>query len=213
MGFEFDQLKRKTMAPGSAGATTRAPTEALQRATGNRATGMLLREAATDTPAAVPEAKPTPAAKGKMGIRLNLEGVKQGKMSGSEGDGKIEVYSYERSAVRPTDSASGAAQGRAQHKAIVITKPFDGASPMIEQAFENNEELKTVDFDFLQTDKEGTQSTYQTIKLTGARVVSYDQTVKDGAAVESVSIGYDRSEMVNTGANRSSTANTSSAGT
>src|SRR3954449_4057130 len=153
---------------------------------------------------------------------ITIDGQKQGKFKGEGGraagggeDGengrglgrdKIAGIRFVSEASSPRDVATGHATGKRTHKPIIITKEWGAASPQLFQALVNNENLKTVLFEFVKTNSIGEEEIYHTIKLTNAAVSnikSYlDLTDTSGDAydaheLEDVSFVFQKIEMEN----------------
>ena len=75
----------------------------------------------------------------------------------------------------PRDLATGQATGKRQHKPITITKEWGAASPQIFQALVNNEVLKSVLFEFMETAPEGKEVVAYTIRLINATISQFRQ--------------------------------------
>jgi type VI secretion system secreted protein Hcp len=109
------------------------------------------------------------------------------------------AFSYE--VTSPTDRASGQASGKRQHGPVTITKEWGAASPQIFQAWVRNEVLSSVVLEFVRTDPNGTESVYQKITLTNARIVqikSFKDLYRisdfssDSRELESVSFSFEK---------------------
>jgi len=72
------------------------------------------------------------------------------------------------------------------------------SSPQIYQALVANEDLESVDLEFVRTDKEGKEYVFYTIKLTDATIFDFRQYIDAAAAqpqpLESVSFTFRRIE-------------------
>ncbi len=83
---------------------------------------------------------------------LSLTGTQQGKIEGSATqkgrEGKIIVIAAEHAVTSPRDVASGQATGRRQHRPFVITKEIDRSSPLLYEAWVNDELLSTWELQF-----------------------------------------------------------------
>jgi type VI secretion system secreted protein Hcp len=112
---------------------------------------------------------------------VTIQGTKQGVFKGEspgvdEREGpagqkdKIAGIRFFSETTLPFETASGMASGKRQHKPILLTKKWGAASPQLFQALVTNEVLTNVLFEFLQTDQQGQEFVYHTIKLTNARI-------------------------------------------
>ncbi len=118
---------------------------------------------------------------------VSIEGAKQGKFKGEspkkEQAQKIPGLGFQYEVISPRDPASGQHSGKRQHRPISFVKEWGAATPQLFQALVENEVLKTVKFEFLQTDQTGKQGVYFTIDLTNASVCDIKQSsgTADGA--------------------------------
>lgn len=112
---------------------------------------------------------------------VTIEGHKQGLFKGSFDSGDDKAASARRKhriagikflseTTSPRDAATGQASGRRIHKPITITKEWDAASPQLFQALVDNETLKSVLFEFVKTQPNGSEEVYHTVTLTNAAV-------------------------------------------
>ena len=107
---------------------------------------------------------------------LIAKAQKQGQIKGSvtqKGkEGWIGVYGFHHEIVSPRDAASGLATGKRQHKPLTITKEIDKSTPLLYQAFVNNENFTEVTLRFFTQDLKGAVKEIQnyTIKLTNANI-------------------------------------------
>ena len=107
---------------------------------------------------------------------LIAKAQKQGQIKGSvtqKGkEGWIGVYGFHHEIVSPRDASSGLATGKRQHKPLTITKEIDKSTPLLYQAFVNNENFSEVTLRFFTSDSKGTGKEIQnyTIKLTNATI-------------------------------------------
>jgi type VI secretion system secreted protein Hcp len=112
---------------------------------------------------------------------ITIEGSKQGLFKSSF-DGRNEKgapaarkhriagIKYLSETTSPRDAATGLASGKRIHKPITITKQWDAASPQLFQALVENETLKSVLFEFVKTNPNGTEEIYHTVTLKNAAV-------------------------------------------
>lgn len=109
---------------------------------------------------------------------LIAKAQKQGQIKGSvtqKGrEGWILVYGFHHEIVSPRDAASGLATGKRQHKPLTITKEIDKSTPLLYQAFVNNENFSEVTLRFFTSDLKvaGKEIQNYTIKLINANIIS-----------------------------------------
>ena len=109
---------------------------------------------------------------------LIAKAQKQGQIKGSvtqKGrEGWILVYGFHHEIVSPRDAASGLATGKRQHKPLSITKEIDKSTPLLYQAFVNNENFSEVILRFFTSDLKvaGKEIQNYTIKLINANIIS-----------------------------------------
>jgi len=92
---------------------------------------------------------------------VTIQGAKQGQFKGNGGGvrkaregakgGKIAGVRFLLEATSPRDLATGHASGKRQYKPIQITKEWDASSPQLFQALIQNEVLKSVLFELVET--------------------------------------------------------------
>src|ERR1039458_6407445 len=75
---------------------------------------------------------------------MTIEGTAQGAITGNSSRtaapaGAIELTSVVQESTAPRDAATGAASGKRQHSAIIITKKIDMASPKLARAMSTGE--------------------------------------------------------------------------
>jgi type VI secretion system secreted protein Hcp len=148
---------------------------------------------------------------------VTIEGHKQGLFKGSFDIGDDKAASARRKhriagikflseTTSPRDAATGQASGRRIHKPITITKEWDAASPQLFRALVENETLKSVLFEFVKTQPNGSEEVYHTVTLTNAaisNIKSYlDLTDTSGDAydaheLEDVSFVFQKIELEN----------------
>jgi len=110
---------------------------------------------------------------------MTAKGETQGKINGSvtqagrEGSMKVEEFSH--SVSQSIDSASGLPSGKRQHRPIRVTKEIDKASPLLMNAFTNNEILTEVRIDFWQPSSSGQEIQFYTVELVNARITNISQ--------------------------------------
>ena len=112
---------------------------------------------------------------------LKLKGQKQGDIKGSvtqKGrEGKIAVVAARHGLLSPRDAASGQATGRRQHRAFMVTKELDAASPLLYALLVNNENIAEWELQCWAPQSKGgagagTEVQHYTVKLTNANIAS-----------------------------------------
>ena len=179
------------VSPGTAssgrGSRGSAAMLSVQRMAGNRAAAGLMRDAITT-------GGPQQHAKSKVSVTVT--GDKQGRFKGGGKDGAIEAFGYHVSIVAPRDAGTGVASGRRQHKGVTFKKPPDGSSPQFMNAVDNNENLSTVTIKLV-VGKDGKDADLETVVLTNAAVVGFDQEDTNGTDVETVTLVYEKLDLTN----------------
>jgi type VI secretion system secreted protein Hcp len=114
---------------------------------------------------------------------LLVKGQKQGDIHGSvtaKGhENTILVHSFDFEIVSPRDAASGLPTGKRQHQPLTILKEIDKSTPLLLNAFVNNENLVSVQLQFRGTSADGREIEIYTIQLTNASIVSISQSLPD----------------------------------
>jgi len=128
------------------------------------------------------------------------EGGRTDKIEGL-GTGKIEGLAFHYEVAAPHDAATGQATGRRQQSPVTFVKEWGAASPQLVTAALRNEILDSVLFEFVNTNPNGEEHIFQTVKLTNASVASIKQDVKASGPelqdLEEVSIVFHSIEMTN----------------
>ena len=134
---------------------------------------------------------------------VTIVGAKQGTFKG-EGNrlrnrNKIVglTYAYELSS--PRDAATGLPTGKRQHHPVMFTKEWGAATPQILTAEANNENLKSVLFEFFKTTLNGQEYVFQTVTLTNASISDVKQyTDKSGfLELDEISFTFQKIEVDN----------------
>jgi type VI secretion system secreted protein Hcp len=136
---------------------------------------------------------------------VTIVGRKQGKFHADDGGAvsKIKGLAFHYQVTSPRDSATGQASGKRQHSPVTFVKMWGASSPQLFEAAVTNEVLNSVLFEFVDTDQEGQERVFQTIKLTNATVASIKQDASaaygghDLQDLEEVSIVFQAIEMEN----------------
>jgi type VI secretion system secreted protein Hcp len=116
---------------------------------------------------------------------MTVRGQKQGTFKGegsARGKGRILLVSFEMGAVSPRDAASGLPSGKRQYQPVKVGKEIGASSPQFLSALATNENLVSVDIEFLSTDTEGEETVDFTIELTNASVASFAESIDTGEA-------------------------------
>jgi type VI secretion system secreted protein Hcp len=111
---------------------------------------------------------------------VQIEGTKQGLFANesvvASRPNRILGRNFDYLVKVPRDASTGALSGRRQHAPVVLTKEWGAASPQLFQALVSNEILKSVVFEFSQTNQTtGQEEIVMLVKLTGATVVEIHQ--------------------------------------
>ena len=142
-----------------------------------------------------------------VSIYMSTEGAQQGKFKGevlrAGQPNRAELTNFTFDVSAPFDLATGATTGKNSYPPITIVKEFGSASLQFQQAFTNNENIKTIIIEFYATNRNGAESIVNTITLTNCKIVSIKQNVnkarssttsKDGLA-EEIKFIYQKIEM------------------
>ncbi len=116
---------------------------------------------------------------------MTVKGQKQGdfKGDGSGRDkGRIQLLAYEWEIESPRDPASGLPTGKRSHQPLVVVKQIDASSPMFLNALTQNENLVSVEIDFLGTLPDGRETVDFRVQLTDATVTSLRDSVATAEA-------------------------------
>ena len=125
---------------------------------------------------------------------LIAKAQKQGQINGSviqKGrEGWIAVYGFHHEIVSSRDVASGLVTGKRQHKPLTITKEIDKSTPLLYQAFVNNENFPELVLRFFTQDLRGSGKEIQnyTIKLTNATISSIVDDMANNKIVENAKL-------------------------
>lgn len=120
---------------------------------------------------------------------MTVESSKQGVLKGDSPrpgfQDKTEVYSYAY--------AVNVVSGNRQHGPVKVVKRVGPATPQLFQALVNNEILKSVVIDFIETNASGQEFVANTVRLGSARVIGIDQ----GGASQETAASAKHSSSVN----------------
>ncbi len=111
---------------------------------------------------------------------MTVKGQKQGVFKGGSprhGKDFIPLLGYEWQMETPRDAASGLPTGKRTHGPVVVVKLIDAASPLFLNALSQNENLVSVEIEFVGTTAEGTELIDFRVSLTNATVVSLRDSV------------------------------------
>ncbi|MBC8123415.1 MAG: type VI secretion system tube protein Hcp [Gemmatimonadaceae bacterium] len=110
---------------------------------------------------------------------VSIEGTKQGLFANesirSNHMPRVVGLNFDYLVKTPLDPATGAVSGKRRHGPVVMTKEWGAASPQLFQALVSNELLKSVVFEFYQTNQQGEEEVATLVKLTNAAVVEIHQ--------------------------------------
>jgi type VI secretion system secreted protein Hcp len=129
---------------------------------------------------------------------VSAEGSKTGKFKGESlakgEEDKIPAVAFSFSVRIP--QSNGQASGKRQYSAVTFTKPWGASSPQFLQAAALSEVLKSVKFEFMQTDPlKGTRTAYQTMTLSNALVSGITRRASSAGELEDVSITFQKIEL------------------
>ena len=144
---------------------------------------------------------------------LKLKGQKQGDIKGSvtqKGrEGKIAVVAARHGLLSPRDAASGLPTGRRQHRAFMVTKELDAASPLLYALLVNNENIPEWELQCWAPQNKGgagagTEVQHYTVRLSNARLADIQFVMADNrdpalaklAATEELSFTYAKIEWL-----------------
>lgn len=121
----------------------------------------------------------TPVSFGALNAYLRITGQTQGQIEGSVTqagrEGSIMVIGFAHEVVSPRDAASGLPTGKRQHAPVKITKEIDKSSPLLMNAWANQETLINFELRFWQPTASGIEEQFYTIILHDAKIVSIRQ--------------------------------------
>ena len=131
-----------------------------------------------------------------MPIYMSIKGQKQGIIAGDSTSVNHKNYwdvnSLTSGGSMPTDPASGLPTGARTYQQLVITLPFGGHAPSIWTAFDTNENLNTVFFQFY--DVQNILRARMT--LTNANIVQISHVAAAGPPVLQVAFVYQKIEYI-----------------
>jgi len=162
------------------------------------------------TALAVPAAPPTSAG-GSAYVRIvgTLQGAFAGNATEKERDGWLVCRGFAQQLSSSLDSATGVPAGRRRFTPIVLTFDWSGASPQLFSAMVGNERLTSVTIEFTGREPSGAERVSQRLTLTNALISTLRRTDGIGnderhgtAPLESVSLAFERIELVDVAANR-----------
>ena len=140
-----------------------------------------------------------------MPFYMSIQGQSQGLISQGAGEqsgheDEVLCQAFEHVVSVPMDSQSGTATGKRVHRAMVITKAVDRATPMLYNAMVNNERLTKVTIKHYRIDPTGVEQNHFTVELENAIVSSIrasapnylDPAKEQFTYTEEVSFAYQR---------------------
>jgi type VI secretion system secreted protein Hcp len=106
-------------------------------------------------------------------------------------DGSIECHSFAIGVSNPIDWSTGAASGRREYSAIVITKRIDRASPLIWKALCTNQIVEGK-FKFFRPPVDGgaVDEQFYTVEFKNGRIESVSQSIASDHPAENISFAY-----------------------
>jgi type VI secretion system secreted protein Hcp len=135
-----------------------------------------------------------PLAEADAATYLRLKGAKSGEIKGgvtAKGfENRIEVISVSHEIISPRDAASGQATGKRQHKPFTITKRIDKASPLLNQALVNNENISEFKLQVTNGAKAEYEITLRNASISSIKLV----TDENGKTTEVISFTYQKIE-------------------
>jgi type VI secretion system secreted protein Hcp len=118
---------------------------------------------------------------GALNAYLTLAGQIQGTIDGgvtlANREGTIEVYGFSHLIFSPRSQATGLLTGQRQHEPLRFTKQVDRSTPLLMNAWVNNEKLTQFELRFYRPLQSGGEENYYTIILTNAYIVSIRQEI------------------------------------
>jgi type VI secretion system secreted protein Hcp len=128
---------------------------------------------------------------------VQIEGTRQGQFANESPRNnhtpRVVGLNFDYTVKVPRDATTGLTSGRRQHGPVVVTKEWGAASPQLFQALVSNEALKTVVFEFYQTNQNGEEELATTVKLTNAMVSEihkHSPTTPNRSQLEDVSFTF-----------------------
>jgi type VI secretion system secreted protein Hcp len=110
---------------------------------------------------------------------VSIEGTKQGMFANESARNnhtpRVVGVSFDYLVTTPRDPVTGISRGRRLHGPVVLTKEWGPASPQLFQALVSNEVLKSVVFEFYQTNSQGGEELGTRVKLSNAMVTDIHQ--------------------------------------
>ena len=108
-----------------------------------------------------------------------IEGTKQGPFANESirlnRTPRLVGLNFDYLVKTPRDAATGQISGKRQHGPVMFTKEWGAASPQLFQALVSNETLKSVVFEFYQTNAQGAEELATMVKLTNAVISEIHQ--------------------------------------
>ncbi|MCY1057277.1 type VI secretion system tube protein TssD [Nannocystis sp. SCPEA4] len=144
---------------------------------------------------------PLAEAEAALNAYLRVKSQKTGDIKGSvtqKGrENSIAILSLNHEVLSPRDPASGQATGKRMHKPFIITKELDKSTPLLQQAFLNDELLTSVELNVVGPGAKGIQSTIYTVKLTNASIASIKLVPgPEDKLVQEISLTYQKIEWI-----------------
>jgi type VI secretion system secreted protein Hcp len=128
---------------------------------------------------------------GALNAYLRLWGAKQGEIKGGVTqpgrEDSIMVIAYSHDLSSPRDASSGLPTGKRQHEPLRITKEIDKSTPLLMNAWADNELMTTFELRFWEPSPAGVERQYYTIILHKARIISIRQEMLNNKYPENMS--------------------------
>lgn len=128
---------------------------------------------------------------GALNAYLRLWGEKQGEIRGgvtqAGRENSIMVIAYSHDLSSPRDASSGMPTGKRQHEPLRITKEIDKSTPLLMNAWADNERMTRFELRFWEPSASGIERQYYTIILHNARIISIRQEMLNNKYPENMS--------------------------
>lgn len=127
---------------------------------------------------------------GALNAYMRLTGSRQGEIKGSVTqagrEDSIMVIGFSHDLVSPRDAATGLPTGKRQHSPVRITKEIDRSTPLLMNAWANNEVMSHFELRFWRPSATGQEEQFYTLLLHNASIVSIKQEMLNNKYPENV---------------------------
>ena len=127
---------------------------------------------------------------GALNAYLRITGEVQGEIKGSVTqagrEDSIMVIAYDHTLTSPRDATTGLPTGKRQHAPLRVTKEIDKSTPLLMNAWANNEKLTDFELRFWRPSLSGQEVQFYTIKLYNAHIVSIQQEMLNNKVPENM---------------------------